>query len=112
MPSDYYKDLMYKLYKDNQILECNVHCLSNQVEAQVPNVTKANEAIKLVATQEHVGTQEHHANEDVSMAVIFKELNDLKMKGKVLDMFLVGSTCLIILLFVLVVAVLVGSFRN
>ena len=97
---------MFKLYKDNEILECNLESLTKQVPPQTANVTQQTHDFK------HIDTQKPTGNEDVSMAVIYKELNDLKIKGKVFDMFLVGSSCLIMLLLVLVVAVIVGSFTN
>ena len=60
LPSQYYKDLMFKLYKDNEILECNLDCLTHQVDGQQPNTIKATEGQKVFET------------EDVSMAVIYK----------------------------------------
>ena len=43
----------------------------------------------------------------VTMEMIYKEMNELKVKAKVYDTFFLGSTCLIIVLMVLIGAVFV-----
>lgn len=115
LPSQYYKDLMFKLYKDNELLECNLHCLTHQVHGHEPYEVKSNEGNKVNANEGNkVGNEAQKVvgTEDVSMVLICKELNELKEKGKMYDMFFFGSTCIIILLLVLNVAVIVGSFTR
>lgn len=78
LPSQYYKDLMLKMYKDNEMLECNLQNITHQADAQ--NVISTKPAV------------------EPSMDFLCKELNDLKVKGKVHEMFLVCSTCFMIVL--------------
>lgn len=114
-PSQYYKDLMFKLNKYNELLECNLHCLTHKVHGHEPYEVKSNEANKVNTNEGNkVGNEDEKivGTEDVSMVLIYKELNQLKEKGKMYDMFLFGSSCIIILLLVLTVAVIVGSFTR
>ena len=83
-------------------MECNLDCLTHQDDGQKLIANKASNGQKVITNKAT----------DVSMELIYKELNDLKVKGKVYDMFLIGSTCFIILLMVLIAAVILGSNRN
>ena len=50
---------MFKLYKDNEKLECNLHCLTHQLHGRQPNEINTNEVNKVKAIE----SNKVHANE-------------------------------------------------
>ena len=89
------------MYKDNQILECKLETVSQQDDAQ-NNICHLDDAGYLTGNKH---------TDVVTMEMIYKEMNELKVKAKVYDTLLMGSTCLIIVLIVLIVAVIVVISR-
>ena len=94
---------MYRLYKDNQILEFKLDSLSHQDDGQ-DTVGQKEDICQLDDAQNAMGKK---PTDVVTMEMIYKEMNELKVKAKVYDTFFLGSTCLIIVLMVLIGAVFV-----
>ena len=99
---------MYRLYKDNQSLEFKLHSLSHQDDPQ-----------EWVGQKEDICHLDHAHNamgkkptDVVTMEMIYKEMNELKVKAKVYDTFFMGSTCLIIVLMVLIGALFLVSLNK
>ena len=75
---------MYRLYKDNQILEFKLDSLSHQDDGQ--DTTEQKEDIcQLDDAQNVLGKK---PTDVVTMEMIYKEMNELKVKAKVMTLSL------------------------
>ena len=96
---------MYGLYKEKEILESKLLSVSLQDDGEYHSGNR--HICKLDEVE--IGKK---ATDVTNLEMLYKYMNELKVKAKVYDTFFMGSTCLIIVLMVLVGAVIVVSLNK